>query len=53
MKQKPNFIHQENHAGKVFSGNAVWMAYYTVNRTLDKHEKHWCIRLIKRKKHRL
>lgn len=52
MKQKPNFIHQKNHAGKVFAGNTVWMAYYMVNRTLDKSEKHWCIRRIKRKKHR-
>ena len=52
MKQKPNFIRQENHAGKVFAGNAVLMAYYMVNRTFDKCEKYWCIKLIKRRKHR-
>ena len=53
MKQKPNFIHQENHAGKVFTGNAVWIAYYMVNRTSDKCEKHLYIRLIKRHKNRI
>ena len=49
---KPNFKHQNNHAGKSFTGCVVAMCYYWVNRRNNEADRDWCIKRIRRKKSR-
>ena len=49
---KPNFKHQNNHAGKSFTGCVVALCYYWVNRRNNEADRDWCIKRIRRKKSR-
>lgn len=52
MTDKPNFVHQCNHAGRAFTGNVVMMCYYWVNRKHPDVDREWCINIIRRHKNR-